>query len=76
MDATADAKAGEGSAGVGRQYNGRLGKVDLCQLATSLIFVHPASGVWALVDDELLVPDHWFRPAYAQRRNWVCASSE
>ena len=37
VDETADAKAGEGSAGVGRQYNGRLGKVDLCQVAKHLV---------------------------------------
>ena len=71
VDETADAKAGEGSAGVGRQYNGRLGKVDLCQVATCLSFVHPASGVWTLVDDELFLPEHWFSPEYAELRQAV-----
>ena len=71
VDETADAKAGEGSAGVGRQYNGRLGKVDLCQVAPCLSFVHPASGVWTLVDDELFLPEHWFSPEYAELRQAV-----
>jgi SRSO17 transposase len=68
VDETADAKAGEGSAGAARQHNGRLGKVDRCQVATCLSFVHPASGVWTLVDAELFLPEHWFSPAYAELR--------
>jgi SRSO17 transposase len=71
VDETADAKAGECSAGAARQHNGRLGKVDLCQVATCLSFVHPASGVWTLVDNELFLPEHWFSPAYAGRREEV-----
>ena len=68
VDETADAKAGECSAGAARQHNGRLGKVDRCQVATCLSFVHPASGVWTLVDAELFLPEHWFSPAYAELR--------
>lgn len=71
VDETADAKAGESSAGAARQHNGRLGKVDLCQVATCLSFVHPASGVWTLVDDELFLPEHWFSPEYAELRQEV-----
>jgi SRSO17 transposase len=71
VDETADAKAGECSAGAGRQHNGRLGKVDLCQVATCLSFVHPANGVWTLVDDELFLPEHWFSDAYAELRQQV-----
>jgi SRSO17 transposase len=70
-DETADAKAGEKSAGAGRQHNGRLGKVDLCQVATCLSFVHPGSGLWTLVDNELFVPEHWFSPEYAPLRQEV-----
>lgn len=40
VDETADAKAGECSAGAARQHNGRLGKVDLCQVATCLSYAH------------------------------------
>jgi SRSO17 transposase len=68
VDETADAKAGEGSAGAGRQYNGREGQVDICQVATCLSFVHPVEGVWTLVDDELFLPEHWFSAPYAELR--------
>ncbi len=71
VDESADAKAGECSAGAARQHNGRLGKVDLCQVATCLSFVHPANGVWTLVDDELFLPEHWFSPEYAELRQEV-----
>jgi SRSO17 transposase len=32
LDESADEKAGDESAGVSRQYNGRMGKVDLCRV--------------------------------------------
>lgn len=76
VDETADAKAGECSAGAARQHNGRLGKVDLCQVATCLSYVHPASGVWTLVDDELFLPEHWFSPEYADWREEVGVPAE
>ena len=71
VDETADAKAGECSAGAARQHNGRMGKVDLCRVATCLSFVHPASGVWTRVDDELFLPEHWFSPEHAELRQGV-----
>jgi len=36
IDESADEKAGETSAGAGRQHNGRLGKVDCCQVGVFL----------------------------------------
>ncbi len=71
LDESADEKAGEHSAGAGRQHNGRLGKIDLCQVATCLTFAHPALGVWALIDGELFLPEAWFTPASAERRAQV-----
>jgi SRSO17 transposase len=71
VDETADAKAGENSAGASRQYNGRLGKVDLCQVATCLSFVHPATGTWTLIDNELFLPEPWFSDSYAALRQAV-----
>lgn len=68
LDESADEKAGQGSIGASRQHNGRLGKVDLCQVATCLAYAHPASGTWALVDGELFLPREWFTPAFAERR--------
>lgn len=71
LDESADEKAGGHSAGAGRQHNGRLGKIDVCQVATCLTYAHPALGVWALIDGELFLPEAWFTPAYAERRAQV-----
>ena len=71
LDESADEKAGEHSAGAGRQHNGRLGKIGVCQVATCLTYAHPPLGVWALVDGELFLPEAWFTPAYADRRKQV-----
>src|SRR6478735_4124375 len=38
LDESADAKAGLHSAGAARQWNGRLGKLDLCQVGVFLAF--------------------------------------
>jgi SRSO17 transposase len=71
LDKGADEKAGHHSAGTARQYNGRLGKMDLWQVATCLVYAHPATGVWARVDGELFLPKVWFTPAYAGLRREV-----
>lgn len=71
LDESADEKAGEQSAGAGRQHNGRLGKIGVCQVATCLTYAHPEMGVWALIDGELFLPEAWFSPAYAERREQV-----
>jgi len=68
LDESADVKAGAHSAGAGRQHNGRLGKIDLSQVAVCLAFTHPATRTWALVDGELFLQEHWFSRAYAARR--------
>ncbi len=71
LDESADEKAGEQSAGAGRQHNGRLGKIGVCQVATCLTYANPALGVWALIDGELFLPEAWFTAAYAERRAQV-----
>jgi SRSO17 transposase len=38
LDESADAKAGDHSAGAARQHNGRLGKIELSQVATCLAY--------------------------------------
>ena len=68
LDESADAKAGDHSAGAARQHNGRLGKIELSQVATCLAYAHPATGTWALVDGELFLPECWFTRNYAARR--------
>ena len=66
LDESADAKAGEKSAGAGRQYNGRLGKVDMSQVGTFLAYAN--GSVWTWVDGELYLPKHWFTPEMAELR--------
>jgi len=66
LDESADDKAGAYSVGAGRQYNGRRGKVDNCQVG---VFVTLAKGTfWTWIDGEVFLPERWFRPDYAEHR--------
>jgi SRSO17 transposase len=56
-DASAFAKAGTHSVGVQRQHNGRLGKIDNCQVGEFLAYA--SSGSVTLLDSELYMPAHW-----------------
>lgn len=67
-DESADEKAGQHSVGASRQHNGRLGKIELSQVATCLTLAHPATGTWALVDAEVYLPQEWFSADFADRR--------
>jgi SRSO17 transposase len=72
LDESADEKADVKSAGAARQYNGRFGKVDICQVAVVLGYANWQSGpwtTWALVDSELFLPKEWFTPAMAALRH-------
>ena len=66
LDESADEKAGTHNAGASRQYNGRMGKVDVCRVDTCLTYAN--GGLWAMVDGELFLPAEWFGAAFAQRR--------
>jgi SRSO17 transposase len=66
IDESADAKAGEITVGAGRQHNGRLGKVDVCQVGVFLALTNNGYQTW--IDGELFVPEHWFSDAYAAKR--------
>ncbi len=66
LDESADEKSGEQSAGARRQYNGRLGKVDLCQVGVFGALVTPQAWLW--VDGELYLPENWFEPKQAGLR--------
>jgi SRSO17 transposase len=57
-DESADARSGEVLAGCGRQYNGRLGKVDLSQVGVFLSLVKGGKHNW--IDGELYFPEEWF----------------
>jgi len=59
LDETAYGKKGKHSAGVARQWNGRLGKVDNCQVG---VFAALCRGtVAALVQSRLYLPDEWVK---------------
>jgi SRSO17 transposase len=76
LDESADAKAGEHSAGAARQRNGRLGKVDVCQVGTYLAYANVAANLWTLIDGELFLPEIWFTPAYADQRQACVVPAE
>ncbi len=57
FDPSAFPKSGTGSVGVQRQWCGRLGKIDNCQVGIYLAYVGPAEH--ALVDVRLYLPKEW-----------------
>jgi len=57
LDPTSFPKKGTESVGVQRQWCGRLGKVDNCQVATFLAYV--GSNEFALIDRRLYLPKEW-----------------
>jgi len=69
VDESPDEKAGDHSAGAGRQHNGRLGKVEMSQVGVFGALVTPRVNVW--IDGELYWQKHWFEDAYAERREKV-----
>lgn len=58
VDESADEKSGSTSAGAGRQNNGRIGKVDMCQVGVFTSLATPGTHCW--VDGELFIPEKWF----------------
>ena len=66
FDETGFVKKGKDSVGVARQYCGTLGKVENCQVG---VFAGYASRHgYALVDQQLFLPEVWWTDAYAARR--------
>jgi len=57
IDDTGFPKWGDQSVGVARQYSGTLGKVDNCQIATTLQFA--AEKTVVAIDAELYLPKEW-----------------
>jgi SRSO17 transposase len=59
IDETSFQKKGENSVGVDRQWSGRLGKVDNCQVA---VFASLTQGVYStLIDTRLYLPQKWIQ---------------
>jgi SRSO17 transposase len=74
LDESADAKAGEQSAGAGRQHNGRLGTINVSQVGVFLSLVTPQVNTW--IDGELFIPAHWFEESAAEKRTAVGIPSQ
>ena len=49
-----------------RQHNGRMGKIDQAQVGVYLSYAQ--DGHWTLLDGKLFLPEKWFSPSYAARR--------
>lgn len=58
LDESAEDKSGLHSAGVARQYNGRAGKVDNCQVGVFLSLAKEGIQPW--IAGELFLPEGWF----------------
>lgn len=65
VDESGFAKKGDHSAGVARQYNGRLGKEDNCQVGVFLVGVTPGGA--AMLDHQLYLPESWCEETRACR---------
>jgi len=76
LDESADAKAGTNTVGATRQYNGRLGKVDLCRVDTCLAYANLKAGLWTLVASELYLPDEWFGKTFAEKRRALAVPTD
>jgi SRSO17 transposase len=74
LDESADEKSGNTSVGGKRQYNGRLGKVDMCQVGVFVALVTPQAWLW--VDGELYLPEDWFEAEQAELRKRVGVPAE
>ena len=57
LDESSDEKASDHSIGAGRQYNGRLGKVEMSQTGVFLAFSTGREWLW--VEGELFLPEAW-----------------
>ncbi len=66
VDSTEFPKKGKESVGVARQYCGTLGKVENCQSGVFVGYSSPKG--YGLVNCRLYMPEDWFTPEYAARR--------
>jgi SRSO17 transposase len=74
LDESAEEKAGEHSAGAGRQHNGRLGKIEMSQVGVFLALVTPEICTW--IDGELYLPQAWFEESHAEQRKQTGVPAE
>ena len=69
FDSSGFPKKGDESVGVGRQYCGRLGKTDNCQVGVFLAGVTPAGS--ALLDHQLYLPKEWANDNKRRQKTYV-----
>lgn len=74
LDESAEEKAGEHSAGAGRQHNGRLGKIEMSQVGVFLALVTPEICTW--IDGDLYLPQAWFEESHAEQRKQTGVPAE
>lgn len=73
-DESADDRRGEVLVGGSRQYNGRLGKVDLSQVGVFLSLAKDGQHNW--IDGELFLPEPWFDEAHRPLRERLGVPAE
>jgi SRSO17 transposase len=59
IDETSDAKKGEYTAGISRQYCGESGKVENCIVSVHLAYANEERNLHCLLDGELFLPECW-----------------
>jgi SRSO17 transposase len=69
FDSSGFPKKGDQSVGVARQYCGRLGKTDNCQVGVFLAGVTPAG--CALLDHQLYLPEQWAKDKKRRQKTYV-----
>lgn len=69
LDPSGFPKKGKASCGVARQWCGRLGKVDNCQVGVFLAYVTPQGA--AMVDRRLYLPEEWASDRERRRDTYV-----
>lgn len=60
LDDSGEQRWGKGSAGVKKQYIGRMGKVEKGQVGVALGYYHHPTRLWTMVDAELYLPEKCF----------------
>lgn len=71
LDSSAFPKKGEASCGVARQWCGRLGKIDNCQVGVFLAYVAPRGQ--ALLDSRLYLTQQWAADGKRRAKTYVPA---
>lgn len=66
IDESGEQRNSESCAGASRQYSGRLGKIEMSQMAVCLGYYH--RNIWTMLSGELYIAEKWFSDKYAKSR--------